>query len=192
MYRTLGSWSFISIILSTCSWSSATTNTESEWSMMYATSFRVESWYRPSGTAPAACAATSAHTHSGRLSPMLATLSPGDSPRDTNPREKYFTWSWYSFQVNSCQIPNSFSRMATFRSPSRSALRSRSFGKVSCCARMPFIFSVRLQFPQEIVILPDVRPYDVRIVGHLRGLALRDLDAEIEDAHPVADVHHDA
>src|SRR5512134_3384487 len=143
----------MSRILSTCSWSSATTNMASEWSMMYATSFRDESWYSPRGTAHAAWAATSAHTHSGRLSPMIATLSPGDSPRETNPREKYFTCSWYSFQENSCQMPNSFSRMATLRSPNVSALRARSLGKVSWVERTVFILSPRLHAPEEVVLL---------------------------------------
>src|SRR5512140_120850 len=182
----------MSRILSTCSWSSASTKEASEWSMMYDTSLSVESWYSPRGTAPAACAATSPHTHSGRLSPMIATLSPAFSPRETMPREKYLTCSWYSFQLNSCQMPNSFSRIAILRSPNTSALRTRSFGNVSWVLRISFIRSARLHFPQEVVVLSDVRLDDARVVGDLRRLPFRDLHAEIEDAHPVADVHHDA
>src|SRR5512140_3589778 len=160
--------------------------------MMYDTSFSVESWYSPSGIAHAACAATSAHTHSGRLSPMMATLSPAWRPRETMPREKYLTWSWYSFQLNSCQMPNSFSRIAIFRSPNVSALRTRSLANVSWVLRISFIRSARLHFPQEVVVLSDVRFNDARVVGDLRRLPFRDLHPEIEDAHPVADVHHDA
>src|SRR5512141_3131291 len=160
--------------------------------MMYDTSLSVECWYSPSGTAPAACAATSPHTHSGRLSPMIATLSPAFSPRETMPSEKYLTWSWYSFQLNSCQMPNSFSRIAILRSPKTSALRTRSLGNVSWVLRISFIRSARLHFPQETVILSDVRLDDARVVGDLRRLPFRDLHSEIEDAHPVADIHHDA
>src|SRR5512143_3663728 len=160
--------------------------------MMYDTSLSVESWYSPSGTAPAACAATSPHTHSGRLSPMMATLSPAWRPRETMPREKYLTWSWYSFQLNSCQMPNSFSRIAILRSPNVSALRTRSLGNVSWVLRISFIRSARLRFPQEVVVLSDVRLDDARVVGDLCRLPFRHLHAEIEDAHAVADVHHDA
>ncbi len=181
----------MSRILSTCSWSSASTKEASEWSMMYDTSLSVESWYSPSGTAPAACDATSPHTHSGRLSPMMATLSPACRPRETRPREKYLTWSWYSFQLYSCQMPNSFSRMATFRSPNVSALRTRSLGNVSWVLRISFIRSARLHFPQEVVFLSDVRLDDARVVGDLGRRSFRDLHAEIEDAHTMADVHHD-
>ena len=42
--RTLGSLSSRSRILSTCSWSSATTTEASQWSMTKATSARLESW----------------------------------------------------------------------------------------------------------------------------------------------------
>src|SRR5512140_1247222 len=182
----------MSRILSTCSWSSASTKEASEWSMMYDTSLSVESWYSPRGTAPAACAATSPHTHSGRLSPMIATLSPAFSPRETMPREKCLTCSWYSFQLNSCQMPNSFSRIATLRSPKTSALRTRSLGNVSWVLRISFILSASLHFPQEVVVLSDVRLDDARVAGDLRRRTLRDLHAEIEDAHPVADVHHHA
>src|SRR5512141_27679 len=160
--------------------------------MMYDTSLSVESWYSPSGTAPAACAATSPHTHSGRLSPMMATLSPAWRPSETMPREKYLTWSWYSIQLNSCQMPNSFSRIAILRSPKTSALWTRSLGKVSWVLRISFIRSARLHFPQEVVVLSDVRLDDARVVGDLRRFPFRDLHAEIEDAHPVADVHHHA
>src|SRR3972149_4164292 len=123
---------------------------------------------------------------------MMATLSPAARPKETIPREKYLTWSWYSFQLYSCQMPNSFSRMATLRSPNVSALRTRSFGNVSWVLRISFIRSARLHFPQEVVFLSDVRLDDARVVGDLGRRSFRDLHAEIEDAHPVADVHHHA
>ena len=43
-FFTLGSLSSMSRILSTCSWSSATTKAASQWSMTKATSVRFESW----------------------------------------------------------------------------------------------------------------------------------------------------
>ena len=49
----------------------------------------------PTEAAPAAWAAISLHTHSGRLSPMIATLSPRPTPSATRPSEKSRTWSWY-------------------------------------------------------------------------------------------------
>ena len=54
--------------------------------MMKATSVRLESWYRPTETAPADCAASAAYNHCGRLSPTMATLSPRWSPMATSPR----------------------------------------------------------------------------------------------------------
>src|SRR5659263_482011 len=127
------------------------------------------------------------------MSRILSTCSWSSArPRETMPREKYLTCSWYSFQLNSCQMPNSFSRIATLWSPNVSALRTRSLGNVSWVLRISFIRSARLHFPQEVVVLSDVRLDDARVVGDLRRFPFRDLHTEIEDAHPVADVHHDA
>src|SRR5512143_1007501 len=120
---------------------------------------------------------------------MMATLSPRCIPRACSPSEKSRTCSRYSLQVNGCQIPNSFSRIAT-RSGWRWALRTRSLGKVS----LPSSWSRTsgTWAPLVGMRLAQVGLLHRRAGLHLLRRPVGDLLAEGEHRDPVGHVHHHA
>ena len=61
--------------------------------MMYLTSSMRQSRNSQTATPPMHRVAISAQSPSGRLSPIMATLSPGSTPRATNPRPSCLTLS---------------------------------------------------------------------------------------------------
>ena len=77
--------------LSTCSWSSATTNLASVSCRKYFTSLGPPLEKTPVMAPPSACAASSAQNQWGSLSPMMAMRSPRWKPRLFSPREKLLT-----------------------------------------------------------------------------------------------------
>src|SRR4029453_1229666 len=143
----------------------------------------MESWYTGTGTPPRHCAATWAQYRRGRLSPMTDSRSPRPKPRAARPRARSRTSSWYWRQVQVCQIPRSFSRMAG-RFPSSRALRCSRRGSVVRSATLPSVGRA-LDFPQ---IGLDY----LRVRSHLGGSAFRDFLPHVEDCDPVGDIHDHA
>src|SRR6184192_2792487 len=111
---------------------------------------------------------------------MTESLSLRLKPSAARPRAMSRTWSWYWRQVNVCQMPRSFSRMAG-RPAYWAALRSRQRGRVSRSA----ITSLRRRLGVAEIGLDHLR-----IGADLGGGAIGDLDAHVEYRHPVRDVHH--
>src|SRR6266540_7389728 len=141
----------------------------------------MESWYTGAEIPPSARAATWAQYRRGRLSPMTESFSPCPKPSAARPRAKSRTWSWYSRQVQDCQIPRSFSRIAG-RSPRSRALRWSSRGRVAGSATSPSI--------GRVLRLAQVRLDHLGVRPHLVRGALGDLLPHVEHRDPVRDVHH--
>src|SRR3990167_8142573 len=142
----------------------------------------MESWYSGTDTPPSVWAATCAQYRRGRLSPITLSLSPRPKPSAASPRAKSRIWSWHSRQVEVCQMPRSFSRMAG-RPPNSRAFRCSSRGSVP---RSPTGGS-----GSGLLGLAEVGVNHLRVGPDLVRCALRDLLPHVEHRHAVGDVHHD-
>src|SRR5699024_4690697 len=120
-------------------------------------------------------------SHSGRLSPRTAMISPREAPSDASPWAVSWTRRSYSPQVRGCQMPYCFSCIAT--ASRRVAARSTSnWGKVSF-GRSDM--RIQLVLGSEVVL-------DQCRVGHdLRQRSATDQGTEVQDADAVRDVHDD-
>jgi hypothetical protein len=76
-------------------------------------SLATASWYSGRGTPPRHCTALIIMYMRGRLSPTMATFSPRWKPISARPQASARTSSATAVQVHDCQMPRSFSRIAT-------------------------------------------------------------------------------
>src|SRR6266545_3978619 len=95
---------------------------------------------------------------------MTDNRSPRWKPRAARPCARSRTWSWYSRQLQVCQIPRSFSRTAGRFARSR-ALRCSRRGSVDTSATLTSI--------AHALGVAQVRLDHLRVRPHLVGTALR-------------------
>jgi len=112
MRASVGQRGRISISLSTCSWSSANASVISAFWIGNTISSATASWYSGTGTPPRHWIAHIAAYRRGRLSLTSATWLPRRRPSACRPPASARTSSAKRFQVQVCQMPRSFSRIA--------------------------------------------------------------------------------
>src|SRR5215475_7407898 len=115
----------------------------------------------------------------------MASLSPFSKPIATRPKARVRTSSRYWVQVHSCQMPFSFSRMATSRGCSWACF-NRYCGSV-----IPAIVVSLLPLLRPDGLHPQVGFDDLWAFFHCLRCTFSNFFAQIEDDHAFRNIHHD-
>src|ERR1039457_1572743 len=174
--------------LSTCSWSSATAMRARP--LLDSRSSSEDGASGKAGTAKpcSIIAAAMAKYRRGRLSPITSSASKGWKPRSSIPAARAVTWSKYSRQMYSCQIPRSRSRIATRSGISPAFAASRQIRVAAPCP----VLALALSSTSGSMLFGSSQiGGDHALVGeHLPRQPGRNRLAVAEHHHVIADAGH--